>query len=56
MNLFTQSSLQTGSANTLSLNFSISGNIGKTTKIMCLIPKDAYSYTTTANSNISMER
>jgi hypothetical protein len=53
---FSQSSLQTGSTNTLSLNLSISGNIGKSTKIVCLIPKDAYVYTSTSNTNINLDR
>lgn len=53
---FTQSSLLTASQNTLSITFALLGNIGKGTKIMCLIPKDSYLFAVGGNSTATLER
>ena len=51
---FSQSNLVSGKSNTLSIFYSIAGNIGKTTKIICLIPKDAF--TLPINSYLTLDR
>lgn len=51
---FTQLLLTSGSSNNLTINFTANGNIGKGTKLMCMVPKDAFIYT--AATGITFER
>lgn len=55
----TQTSLTSGSLSNLSLSLSLQGNIGKSTRIVSLIPKDTFIFTSSsfsATNNWTLDR
>lgn len=56
LSTLTQSSLLSSLSNTISINFALNGNIGKSTTILCLLPKDSFIYTQTNSTVWQLQR
>lgn len=44
LSTFVQSSLLASSSNIITINLSLNGNIGRSARILCLLPKDSYTF------------